>query len=560
MSVGDWSTTAGSNQTADANINWQEGQLPSTVNNSARAMMAALKAFLQDQGGYATLGGSGNTFTLTMSQSITTRQPLLLGFFATRSNTGAVTLQIDSTAAAPLRAVTAVDLASGQIINGAFYIVSFNSATTEYIINGAFALSLSDLPTMADGTVLTNISGASAKPTASTLAAFFAKTPDNSITKQMMAKMAVGSVMGNNDGTAATISGTATVSIGSPGVITWPTTAPADGTPFYMTTTGALLTGLTANRFYYCKTPVGTSSNFAATPGGTAIDTSGSQSGTHTITAPAQAQAGLMSFAELASVLATSLNPSIAKPPFAQNLVIKNNAVTPNTKIDVTAGLVFLSASTVSKFFSSVSVTINAATTGANALDTGSLTTNQEYHVYLISDGTNVAGLASLSATSPTMPTGYTMAQRFGCFKTDGSSNFYRIIQNGNRAQYQVTAATNTASMWMINNANTGSITVPTWTAFQVTGAGKAAPATATSISIVLAATPGATGGTIVAPNSSYGAYSSVTNPAPMCAVTVDVTLRAEMVLESNSIYIASNNATTSSVLVAGWTDSVPAV
>lgn len=559
MSVGDWSTTAGSNQTADANINWQEGQLPSTVNNSARAMMAALKDFFQNQGGFAVLGGTGDTFSLTFSQPITTRQPLLLGFFATRTNTGAVTLQIDSTTAAPLRAVSGTDLVSGQIISGAFYVVSYNSATTEYIISGAFALGLSDLPTMADGTVLTNISGASAKPTASTLAAFFAKTPDNAITKQMMAKMAVGSVMGNNDGTAATISGTATVSSGSPGVITWPTTAPADGTPFYMTTTGALLTGLTANRFYYCKSPVTTSSNFAATPGGAAINTSGSQSGVHTIIAPAQAQAGLMSYAELSSALATQMNPLIAKPPFAQNLVIKNNSGTPNTKVDVTAGLVFLSASTVSKFFSSVSVTINAATTGANGLDTGSLTTNQEYYVYLISDGTNVAGLLSLSATSPAMPAGYTMAQRFGAFKTDGSANFYRITQSGRTAQYVVTPTTNTASPWMISNASTGNPATPTWTAFAVTGAGKAAPATATVIHLVIASY-GAGGAIIVAPNSNYGAYTSLTNPPPVSSVSSNVSKTASLLLETGNISIASNNGTGSSVLALGWDDSVPAV
>lgn len=43
MAFTDWSTTAGDNDDADANINWAEGQAPSTVNGSARAMMAALK-------------------------------------------------------------------------------------------------------------------------------------------------------------------------------------------------------------------------------------------------------------------------------------------------------------------------------------------------------------------------------------------------------------------------------------------------------------------------------------------------------------------------------------
>lgn len=37
-----WSETAADNATADATINWAEGQAPSTVNNSARAEMAAV--------------------------------------------------------------------------------------------------------------------------------------------------------------------------------------------------------------------------------------------------------------------------------------------------------------------------------------------------------------------------------------------------------------------------------------------------------------------------------------------------------------------------------------
>lgn len=43
--ISKWSETAASNDSADPNINWLENQLPSTVNNSARAMMAAIKGF-----------------------------------------------------------------------------------------------------------------------------------------------------------------------------------------------------------------------------------------------------------------------------------------------------------------------------------------------------------------------------------------------------------------------------------------------------------------------------------------------------------------------------------
>src|SRR5438309_115085 len=42
MSLYKWSQTAANNATADSSINWQEGQAPSSVNDSGRAMMASI--------------------------------------------------------------------------------------------------------------------------------------------------------------------------------------------------------------------------------------------------------------------------------------------------------------------------------------------------------------------------------------------------------------------------------------------------------------------------------------------------------------------------------------
>jgi microcystin-dependent protein len=134
MAIWDWSLTASSNATADANINWQEGQNPSTVNNSARAMMAALKAGFNDIAGVSALGGSGNTFTLSLSQALPSLTNAVVGFFATRSNTGAVTLNVDSTGAKPLRYVSGVDLTSGEIVDGGFYICAYNTSDEEWML------------------------------------------------------------------------------------------------------------------------------------------------------------------------------------------------------------------------------------------------------------------------------------------------------------------------------------------------------------------------------------------------------------------------------------------
>ncbi|WP_273756851.1 phage tail protein [Bartonella sp. MM73XJBT] len=50
-SIYDWSLIASENAYADESINWAEGQPPSSVNDSARAMMQRIKEYLLDNGG-----------------------------------------------------------------------------------------------------------------------------------------------------------------------------------------------------------------------------------------------------------------------------------------------------------------------------------------------------------------------------------------------------------------------------------------------------------------------------------------------------------------------------
>ncbi|WP_254492345.1 phage tail protein [Bartonella sp. B1099] len=50
-SIYDWSIIASENAYVDENINWAEGQPPSSVNDSARAMMQRIKEYLLDNGG-----------------------------------------------------------------------------------------------------------------------------------------------------------------------------------------------------------------------------------------------------------------------------------------------------------------------------------------------------------------------------------------------------------------------------------------------------------------------------------------------------------------------------
>jgi microcystin-dependent protein len=83
---------------------------------------------------------------------------------------------------------------------------------------------------------------------------------------------------------AASSLGTATITIATPGVLTATAHGLAAGQQVYLTTTGSLPTGLTASTVYFVATvPSADTLTLTATKGGSAIATSGTQSGTHTL-------------------------------------------------------------------------------------------------------------------------------------------------------------------------------------------------------------------------------------------------------------------------------------
>lgn len=81
---------------------------------------------------------------------------------------------------------------------------------------------------------------------------------------------------------ASHVGSTVTMTIASPGVISWTAHGLTAGAAVVFSTTGALPTGLTAGLPYYVLAPNTNDFTVAATPGGAAINTTGSQSGTHT--------------------------------------------------------------------------------------------------------------------------------------------------------------------------------------------------------------------------------------------------------------------------------------
>lgn len=118
MGIYDWSTTAASNSNADAAINWVENQNSNTVNDSARAMMAAVAAFVEQINGTATSAGSANAYTFTSPSgfaftSYTAGQ--MICFKANHENTGAATINVDGLGAKTLKKYGDTDVGSGDI-------------------------------------------------------------------------------------------------------------------------------------------------------------------------------------------------------------------------------------------------------------------------------------------------------------------------------------------------------------------------------------------------------------------------------------------------------------
>jgi hypothetical protein len=133
-SIYSWSTTAGTNASSDAAINWAEGQLPSTVNDSARAMMAALAAWVKDSGGGNTTGGTTTAYTLSSSQAMLSKTAALIAFKAHATNTGACTLNVDSLGASALRSSTGAALVAGDIAIGNIYLATWVSGSSEWLL------------------------------------------------------------------------------------------------------------------------------------------------------------------------------------------------------------------------------------------------------------------------------------------------------------------------------------------------------------------------------------------------------------------------------------------
>lgn len=135
-----WSKTAASNASADGTINWAEGQPPSSVNDSARAMMARLAEFRDDISGALVTSGTATAYTVSSNQGFDTLAHMdgaLIAFTPHATNTGTVTLNVDGLGAKPLRSATGIEIPASSLILGTPYVATYYNTAGEWILQGA---------------------------------------------------------------------------------------------------------------------------------------------------------------------------------------------------------------------------------------------------------------------------------------------------------------------------------------------------------------------------------------------------------------------------------------
>jgi len=141
MTLYKWSQTASADATADSTINWAEGQAPSSVNDSARAMMAATAKYRDDIAGAIVTGGSSTAYTVASYEGFDTLAHLngqVIAFTPHVTNGATVTLNVDSLGARPLRSAPGAELLAGTIIQGTPYVAVYNNADAAFYLRGFF--------------------------------------------------------------------------------------------------------------------------------------------------------------------------------------------------------------------------------------------------------------------------------------------------------------------------------------------------------------------------------------------------------------------------------------
>lgn len=143
--VWQWSVTASTNASVDPTINWAEGQSPSSINDSARAMMARLAEYRNDISGAILTGGTATAYTIITSQSNSGSgipsipdNGTMMAFVPHVTNGINPTLSVDTGTAHPLQSSAGVAIGAGTIVAGTPYRISYSAAAVAWVLEAGY--------------------------------------------------------------------------------------------------------------------------------------------------------------------------------------------------------------------------------------------------------------------------------------------------------------------------------------------------------------------------------------------------------------------------------------
>lgn len=143
MTLFNWSKTVAQNDDADSSVNWRENQAPSTVNDSARAMMAAIAKWRDDLSGNLVTAGSSTVYTLTTNQVFTAlTDGLMVAARMDEVNGVDPTLNVDGLGAKQIRKLYGTNVASGALLTGGVYVFVYDSTDDAWIVHSIAAINI----------------------------------------------------------------------------------------------------------------------------------------------------------------------------------------------------------------------------------------------------------------------------------------------------------------------------------------------------------------------------------------------------------------------------------
>lgn len=139
MTLNRWSQTANTNATSDSTVNLPEGQAPGSLNDAARAMMAAVAKYRDDRAGMIASAGSSTAYTATSYQGFAAlADGLSITLRMDETNGATPTLNVDSLGAKAIQGVSGTAIGTGKLLAGGVYTFVYSTSAVAWIVHGLY--------------------------------------------------------------------------------------------------------------------------------------------------------------------------------------------------------------------------------------------------------------------------------------------------------------------------------------------------------------------------------------------------------------------------------------